>query len=253
MLSHDQYPIALAQFPPRSTCTVCKLHSEARSVGIALHHLPYSLSRRPENPPLLLVGQNPGFNENQAGIPFIGKSGEVVAKAYVKGASLHLGSCAYVSNVARCYSATEPTNSHYKACRPYLLTDMQDLARFHSSPVLHVLCLGAVASSHVTALLTGSKDGMPFNSCLSIQGQLLPIPSLAGKSAKLFFTYHPAACLRTHALIYAVQDHLVLLRRHLANSAPETSLPTIVLPFSPVHPPLRAPSHDHDQPDPDQS
>jgi len=172
-----QSPIHLPLLPAaRPTCTLCSLHSGgARSVGIPTCYIPGSLPLSQETPCVLFLGQNPGFNEDTSGTPFIGKSGAMVQDSFIAGISLHTLASVFVGNTARCYHVTGdgPTNKHYKVCRDFLLPDLRLLAM--ASRELIVVCLGAPATSHLYALLGRPK--VSLTSAFTHQGTRLPLPS----------------------------------------------------------------------------
>lgn len=244
-------PLSLQQFPPHRDCTACPLHKCAKSVGIPTHLIPGSLPPSHETPAVLFLGQNPGFNEDREGVPFIGKSGTILQDAYIDGVQLRSLATLYVSNTARCYHlhGDGPSNSHYKACRPHLLPDLHTLLSLHSS--LTVMCLGAPATTHLHALLGIPK--VTLTSSFSNQGRQVPLPPLSSETSQslgplglpqtpdgrgastitIFSSYHPAAVLRENNLIHAVQGHMTLLLNHLTGQTPAPSLPTLISPRSP--------------------
>lgn len=235
-------PIPLPQFPPHPTCSLCPLHKCAKSVGIPTHLIPGGRPPTYESPAVLFLGQNPGFNEDREGVPFIGKSGSLLQDAYIDGIQLRTLATLYVSNTARCYHlhGDGPSNSHYKACRSHLLPDLHSLTTHHTS--LTVMCLGAPATTHLHALLGIPK--VTLTSSFSNQGRQVPLPppeSSDGRGAQtitLFSTYHPAAVLRENNLIHAVEGHMTLLLNHLTGRTPAPSLPTLVPPRSPTYAPF---------------
>jgi len=173
-------PIPLAQLPSHPTCTLCPLHTVATHVGISTHYLPGSLPPSPSTPCVLFLGQNPGFNEDRVGTPFIGKSGQLLQHAYIDGIHLRTLASIFLANTARCYHlhGEGPTNSHYRACRPYLLPDLHHLSSISSS--LYVVCLGGPASTHLHALL--GKKSATLTSCFQQQGTPYPLPPLESPS-----------------------------------------------------------------------
>lgn len=134
-------------------------------------------------PALLVVGQNPGFHEDTRGVPFIGKSGELLQGPYLSGVSLPSLCSIFVTNTARCYhrDGDGPSNAHYRACRPYLFDDIHALLPHCSR--LFILTLGAPAATHTYALL-----GVPrvtLSSALTHQGRTLPCPTFLPESESL--------------------------------------------------------------------
>lgn len=166
----------LPSLPQLSSCTLCPLHTVARSIGIGLHYLPFSLPPSPTTPILLIIGQNPGNNEDREGTPFIGKSGHILQLAYIRAHNLHLHASIYLTNICRCYhrDGDGPTNSHYRACRPHLLTDLSHLLDGRGPSSLTILTLGAPATTHTYALL--GRPRVTLASALTHQGASLPCP-----------------------------------------------------------------------------
>lgn len=170
-------PLPLPQFPPHKSCTLCPLSSIATSVGIPLHILPESLPPSPTTPAILIVGQNPGHTEDRTGRPFIGPTGRLLRSVYIPGAYLHTLATIYVANTARCYhrDGEGPSAAHYKACRPYLLSDLLALSTLHPSHPLLILTLGAPATTHTYALLGRTK--VTLTSSFKHQLSKFPLPS----------------------------------------------------------------------------
>lgn len=170
-------PLHLPILPAaRPDCTLCSLSSSgARSIGIPTCHIRNSLPLSRSTPCVLFLGQNPGFNEDREGIPFIGKSGEVVQRSFIPGISLQTMASVFVGNTARCYhvDGDGPSNKHYKVCREHLIPDLHALVA--NSSELIVVTLGAPAASHLYALLGVPKVNL--TSAFSRQGTRLPLPS----------------------------------------------------------------------------
>lgn len=300
--------LALPQLPARPTCTACSLHTVATSVGISTRLLASSSPPSPSTTPILLLGQNPGHNEDVQNTPFIGPSGDLLLRIYVPGIRLDTLGSVYVSNICRCFHVhgKGPTNRHYSACRPHLLHDLHAIAALHAPcPSLYILCLGAPATSHLYALL--GVRGVTLTSSFSHQGRRLSLPpfpppetppcepkpepepdtatetpSPSGAAATrallatstvcsatrpaarrrgrtrrgsaspaagpttppttapasgavappavdclVFSTYHPAAVLRQHSVINAVQGHLQTLLDSLTGRSPVITRPRI--------------------------
>ena len=70
--------ITLKQYPE---CTKCELHEQAKSVGMKAHLHSQLLEDPGEGDILLVIGQNPGWNEDRVNQPFVGRSGEILKKA----------------------------------------------------------------------------------------------------------------------------------------------------------------------------
>src|SRR5690606_5857622 len=109
--------------PTRGDCEKCILHAGALSVGVPTVHLPTSLPPSPSADFIVFVGQNPGFHEDREGVPFIGRSGEILREAYIDGVQLAQRASVYLTTAVRCgpvpkYPAACPT-----ACFPFPLED----------------------------------------------------------------------------------------------------------------------------------
>ncbi|MCW7946609.1 hypothetical protein AAW14_32675 [Streptomyces hygroscopicus] len=138
---------------------------------------------------VVLVGEQPGDQEDRQGEPFVGPAGRLLDKALAE-AGIDRGS-AYVTNAVKHFKFTvpergkrrihkPPTLREMSACRPWLGAEL-DLVR----PEV-VVALGATAGK---ALLGGSfrvtKD----------RGSLLPMPG-AEQERYVVATVHPSAILR---------------------------------------------------------
>lgn len=101
--------------------------------------------------PILIIGEAPGQTEDETGLPFVGKSGELLEKIL---ASVKL-SCdreVYITNMNRCRPPGNrtPTTQEIEACKPYLLEQIRLI-----NPKL-ILLTGATAVKGVL----GEKRGI---------------------------------------------------------------------------------------------
>ncbi len=153
--------------------------------GCPLQDQPHVLGRGPDNPKVVIVGEAPGAQEVRTGIPFIGKSGQLLDKVL-----LHHGISrdeVYVTNTVLCRPPlkdrknTPPKAKEISHCRARLIEEIK------SKAPQAVLGLGAVASK----TLLDTKEGI---SGLRIGGAK-PSPILDG--IPVVATFHPAAALRS--------------------------------------------------------
>lgn len=227
-------PVPLPQLPSAPGCRSCDLGNVARSVGIGTHWIPDSRAPGPGVPAVVLLGQNPGWNEDREGVPFIGKSGELVQDVYCQGISLQRLASMYVANTARCFhrEGDGPANKHYKACRPRLIPDLQAISDLHGRGTIHVLTLGAPAATHLYALF-----GVKRSLADAMEKQGFQAEYVEGDHTVrlvIVSTFHPAAVLRTRNLIYAVQGHMQVLLDRLTGNVPQVTKVERVPPRSPV-------------------
>lgn len=76
--------------------------------------------------PIMIVGEAPGQNEDEMGLPFVGRSGHLLEKIL---ASVKLDSekDVYICNVIKCRPPAnrDPTTEEVAACKPYLLEQIR--------------------------------------------------------------------------------------------------------------------------------
>lgn len=125
---------------------------------------------------ILLIGEGPGKNEDEQGVPFVGRAGELLNS--ILSACGFSRNDVYICNIVKCRppSNRNPETEEAKNCRPYL-----DLQLKVIRP-RYIICLGAVAAQNLLGVDT-------------------PIGKLRGRwyeynDAKVLCTYHPAYALR---------------------------------------------------------
>jgi DNA polymerase len=101
------------------SCTKCGL-SKTRANAVP--------GEGPVDAPVMLVGQNPGNEEDRTGRPFVGRSGaylnDVLADLGISRASL------FVTSIVKCTSPgnRRPSNVEITTCLPYLETQVSIIA-----------------------------------------------------------------------------------------------------------------------------
>lgn len=133
---------------------------------------------------LMLVGEGPGKSEDAMGLPFVGKSGELLDK--ILNAAEISRSSVFITNIVKCRSADivggqlqnrPPLSGEVSACRPYLVRQVEII-----QPRV-ILCLGASAAKGVI------DSG--FN-ITEQRGEWFEGPF----QSKIMATFHPAFILR---------------------------------------------------------
>ena len=156
-------------------CTRCPLHCDATQ---AVH------GAGPTNAPLMIVGEQPGDQEDLAGTPFIGPAGQVLNEA-LRRAGINR-EAAYLTNAVKHFKHEQrgklrlhqtPNASEIDHCRWWL-----DAERNLLQPPL-ILALGATAVRG----LTGRTD-----SITNLRGRPIPLPG----GATMIVTTHPSYVLR---------------------------------------------------------
>ena len=127
---------------------------------------------------VLFVGEGPGANEDAQGLPFVGRSGQLLDK-YLFAIDLDRSKNCYIANIVKCRPPQnrDPLPTESEACMPWLREQFKLL-----QPKI-VVCLGRIAAQRMIR-----KDF----SVTKEHGQLYE------KGGILFMgTFHPAALLRS--------------------------------------------------------
>ncbi len=157
-------------------CTRCKLHALGR------HSIVFGDGHA--QPRLVFVGEGPGADEDQQGLPFVGRAGQLLTDMIEKGMGL-ARSQVYICNVVKCRPPDNrtPEADEIAACLPFLHRQLRALA-----PEL-IIALGATAAH----ALLGTQPGRgPLN---ALRGRIHAL-AISGWPARVLVTYHPAYLLR---------------------------------------------------------
>lgn len=97
-------------------CELCPLHESAQSVCL--------MGDGPVPSKIMLVGEAPGYREDEIGKPFSGKAGQLLDRALSE-VGLPRESV-FITNAAKCRPPDNrtPKKSELKACNPYLLAEI---------------------------------------------------------------------------------------------------------------------------------
>lgn len=138
------------------------------------------ISRGNPQAPIMIIGEAPGQTEDETGLPFVGKSGQLLDEILAS-VALNPETDVYISNVCKCRPPNNrpPTPVEIAACQPYLLEQIRLV-----NPKI-ILLTGATA---VKGLL-GDKRGIT-----KIRGQWM---ECLGRLCMPIF--HPSYLLRNPA------------------------------------------------------
>lgn len=149
-------------------CTRCKLHSTRT-------HIVYGVGNPRAD--LMFVGEAPGRDEDQQGIPFVGRAGQLLTKI-IEAIDLQRDEV-YITNVIKCRppSNRNPEPDEIQTCQPFLFAQIDAV-----QPKV-IVALGAFA---VQTLL--QRD----DAISRLRGRVFDY-----RGAKLVPTFHPAYLLRS--------------------------------------------------------
>lgn len=135
-----------------------------------------------EKSKIVFIGEAPGADEDKAGLPFVGQSGQLLTKA-INSISLDRKDV-YITNIIpwRPIGNRTPTNAEVELYRPYLIQHVKII-----SPKI-VVCLGSTAVRAVLQKNTGIS---------SLRGRWLSGQETFGQDIKILATFHPAYLLRS--------------------------------------------------------
>jgi DNA polymerase len=126
--------------------------------------------------PLVFVGEGPGADEDEQGLPFVGRAGKLLNRM-IQSAGMKREEV-YICNIVKCRPPMNrtPEKDEVDACSPFLFRQIQAI-----QPRL-ICCLGAPAMK----TLLGIKEGIT-----KVRGQFFDFAS-----TKVMVAYHPAYVLR---------------------------------------------------------
>lgn len=102
------------------------------------------------SPQVAFIGEGPGAEEDRLGEPFVGKAGELLTQAIVKGMGLRREDV-FIGNVVKCRPPDNrtPLPDEIAACSDYLFKQLEMLV-----PEV-IVCLGAVATQVISKTNSG--------------------------------------------------------------------------------------------------
>ncbi|WAS03882.1 uracil-DNA glycosylase [Gloeomargaritales cyanobacterium VI4D9] len=153
----DLFQLAAPPDPPAPSATYANLEEltatclTCQKCELAATRTHVVVSRGNPQAPLMIIGEGPGQQEDETGLPFVGRAGQLLDKIL---ASVNLDSerDVYICNVVKCRPPgnRNPEPQEVDACKPYLLEQIRLV-----NPKI-ILLTGAVA---VQAIL-GEKRGI---------------------------------------------------------------------------------------------
>lgn len=153
---------------------------------------------------VLIVGEAPGKNEDQQGVPFVGKAGQSLSNLLAL-AGLSRDQV-FIANVLKCRPPgnRDPRPEEIQACTPFLRDQTRAI-----DPEF-IVTLGNFATKFILKTEVGITR---------LHGRL----QKAGRF-KVFPIYHPAAAIYDRSKMAALEEDFVTLGRLLAESSPSDAL-----------------------------
>jgi DNA polymerase len=154
---------------------------------------------------LMFVGEAPGMHEDQQGLPFVGRAGKLLDQL-LEEIGLERRQDAFICNLLKCRPPgnRDPLPEEIEECRPHLFKQIELI-----QPRL-ICTLGNFA----TKLLSGSPQGIT-----RVHGRPQE-RSLGGLDVTLYPIFHPAAALRSTAVLEQLRDDFRQIPELLRNTLP---------------------------------
>lgn len=167
-----------------AACTCCPL-SQTRQRPV--------MGRGNHQAGIMLIAEAPGAQEDERGLPFVGRSGEILDRL--------LGDCGldrekvYITNILKCHPPgnRDPKEEEKEACFPYLKYET-----FLLKPRI-IVCLGRVAAQRIIS---------PDYKITRQHGSWI-----YRKNCALTATYHPSAILRDSSKYETVKDDFRIIAK----------------------------------------
>jgi DNA polymerase len=165
-------------------CHGCPLFADATQTVFGRGH---------RGAPIMLVGEQPGDQEDRAGLPFVGPAGRLLARA-LDDADID-PTLTYQTNAVKHFKFTrkggkrrihqKPTRTEVVACRPWLIAEIEAVR-----PQV-IVCLGATAAQSLlgAAFRVSAQRGEVIQLPAAVDVELTPEPIVVA-------TVHPSSVLR---------------------------------------------------------
>ena len=190
-LLHEAVPSLESLRETVANCRACGL-CENRTQTVFADGVPHS--------PLMIVGEAPGAEEDQSGLPFVGRAGQLLDRM-LKTVDCSRTTNTYIANVLKCHPPgnRDPHVGEIEQCSGHLFQQITA-----NQPKVLLL----VGKYSIQTLLNTKKTvGELRGHVHHVQLGDLSIPAVV--------TYHPAYLLRRPEEKAKVWDDLLLLNRHI--------------------------------------
>jgi DNA polymerase len=150
----------------------------------------------PSRPIAMVVGEGPGAEEDERGLPFVGPAGQLLDKM-LAAIGLDRASNCYIANAVKCRPPQnrDPSPDEREACLPYL---RRQIALLRPKAIL---CAGRVAAQS----LLGATEGVG-----KLRGAWKSF-----EGTPVLVTYHPSALLRDDSYKRPAWEDLKMFRERI--------------------------------------
>jgi uracil-DNA glycosylase len=184
-----------------STCTRCpQLAATRKTVVFGSGHA---------DADLMFVGEAPGANEDQQGLPFVGQAGRLL-DTLLSEIGLTRGDV-FVANVLKCRPPgnRDPLPQEIDSCQDYLFRQLELIEP-------KVVC---TLGNFATKLLRGDMTGIT-----RLHGRD-ELRQIGPRVVRLYPLFHPAAALYTPAMLATLREDFARIPELLSRPAPEQPEP----------------------------
>jgi DNA polymerase len=156
---------------------------------------------------IMLIGEAPGFNEDEQGRPFVGRAGKLLEE-FLSSIGKRREDV-FITNVVKCRPPNnrQPEEEEIKICTSLYLDKQIELIK----PKL-IVCLGNVSANYIF-----KKFGLKFESMNKQHGKVFSVSNLFIQT-KIIATYHPAAILRNQNLMTAAKADWEIIKEAIDSS-----------------------------------
>jgi len=158
------------------------------------------------NAPIMFIGEAPGKNEDETGLPFIGRAGQLLRKYLFE--TGYKQEDFYIANTVKCRPPEnrKPFNKEKEACYPYLEKQIELV-----NPKIIVLVGSTAMESFIKEKTTITKA----------RGKIFE-KKILGASRKFIPIFHPSYLLRYHSIEpesprYLFKEDLIYIKSLIKN------------------------------------
>ncbi len=163
-----------------------------------------------ENAEIMFIGEAPGKNEDEQGLPFVGKAGKNLDDMLAKvGLSLN---DVYIANILKCRPPENraPLPDEIKAHTPWLIKQIKDIKP-------KVICsLGNYSTKFFLA--NGDVDSMNKQPGITKVHGKVKVMNFKGLDIKLIPLFHPAAIIYNRELLSLWEADMEIVKKEISGA-----------------------------------